>query len=118
MNCVKMKYKIGDTVKVSADKLITQKCPFCVGKGYRFIEGNKLYCQNCDEGKIVYRSTEQYEVDGTVIGFRMVAKMDNEDEDDENIRPEDGIYYEEEYFVTVPEGFVGYGTYNISKIRR
>lgn len=35
---IKAKYKIGDIVKVRADKKIITTCPFCEGKGFKMID--------------------------------------------------------------------------------
>ena len=71
---IQTKYSVGDHVLVKANKRITITCPFCNGLGHRIIEGEKFYCQNCDEGTINQRALERVQVEGIITGFRYEYK--------------------------------------------
>ena len=122
---IRTKYSTGDHVKVKADKKIKIKCPFCNGENYKVIEGNKLYCQNCEDGELISRSDEKEEVEGIIVGLRYEERtLEDADIQDEN----DKEYYTKvtdksavlvEYFVNLLDNeHWGKGTYEESQIIR
>ena len=119
---IKTKYRIGDKVKVYADKMLFSECPFCNGMGYRIIqtEGSddgKRYCQNCDgEGQYKTRLDDNELVEGVITGMHIDVMTEEEDEFDDASFVEDGLAVAIDYYVNTPETHWGYGTYKEKQI--
>lgn len=125
---IKTRYNIGDRVRVKADKLVTIPCPFCQGQFKRNVNGLTLYCQNCNEGQLTSVAKNSLRtVDGKITGIRVCidptwgTHMEFIDEasykDMKKLDPDfdrdDSLV---EYFVDVPKGYQGKGTYDGDEI--
>lgn len=117
---IETKYNVGEKVKVYVDEKVICDCPFCNGEGYKIINDDKLYCQNCDNGKMSFRRNNRILAEGTITGFRYTVNTNGVDEYDdiEDYAKVDGNEtHEIEYFVEVDENkYYGNGTYNENKI--
>lgn len=124
---IKAKYKIGDIVKVRADKKIITTCPFCEGKGFKMIddfdnEGNpskkKRYCQNCEgNGQYETRSNKIEVIEGVVKGMHIDIIKKEEDEFEEAAYTDENMAIMIDYYVNTPdETHYGYGTYREKQI--
>lgn len=119
---IQTKYSIGDKVMVKADKMIIKTCPFCDGVGYRMVEQEKLYCQNCDDGLLKTRSSESEFVEGAVKKIMVSVERNidiEEDEFDEYVDIDADRKALVEYYINLDDedNYWGYGTYNQNRIK-
>ena len=115
------KYSIGEHVLVKADKKIKVPCPFCDGKGYRIVNFERLYCQNCEDGELIQRSCERCFVEGVITGF-FYEQKNRKDVDEDYLEDFNKVTDEDvtliEYYVDVPDDYYGNGTYNEDTIKK
>ena len=117
----KIDFIIGEKVKVMADPVTRMTCPFCKGNTKIVLpKGKELFCQNCDNGVLTNRDTDNRQlVDGVVTGFRIEGKTEESEDDEWWYGAEEGeIGVRQEYFVEVPKDFWSDGTYESSKIQK
>lgn len=117
------KYSVGEKVLVMADIKTKTKCPFCNGKNFLLINNEQIYCQNCDDGELVFRSNERVQTIGTIKGLMYDIRTENIDDIDEISEYEDfvkvdgNITHQVEYYVDVDDNkFYGNGTYRENQI--
>lgn len=115
---IKTKFSVGDKVRVLADPIIKTTCPFCKGKKSVKIDGETLYCQNCDDGVLINRMSNQRQlVEGVVTGIKLDVKtIDSEDDEWWYEGSEGELGVREEYCVSVSEGYWSDGTYEAKKV--
>ena len=114
------KYSIGDKVLVMVDRKVKKICPFCNGKSKVELDNQILYCQNCEDGEIIYRPYERVKAEGIITGLNYNIRTEYEevtisDYPDERTRAK--LVHEVEYYVDVDENkYFGNGTYSEDKI--
>lgn len=115
---IKTKFSVGDKVRVLADPIIKTTCPFCKGKKSVEIDGETLYCQNCDDGVFINRMSNQRQlVEGVVTGIKLDVKtIDSEDDEWWYEGSEGELGVREEYCVSVSEGYWSDGTYEAKEV--
>lgn len=120
---IKTKYNLGDRVLVSADLILRQTCPFCEGKGFRTLQGTdfKFYCQNCKDGQLVTRTSNNRQlVEGIITKVVVETKKVDCEDDEWWYNAEEGqIGQHVEYAVDIvdSENFYGNGMYDEDKIK-
>lgn len=117
------RYSVGEKVLVMADIKTRIKCPFCNGKNFLLINNEQIYCQNCDDGELVFRSNERVQTIGTIKGLMYDIRTENIDDIDEISEYEDfvkvdgNITHQVEYYIDVDDNkFYGNGTYRENQI--
>lgn len=120
---IKTKYSLGDRVLVPADLILRQTCPFCEGKGFRTLQGTdfKFYCQNCKDGQLVTRTSDNRQlVEGIITKVVVETKKVDCEDDEWWYKAEEGqIGQHVEYAVDIvdSENFYGNGMYDEDKIK-
>lgn len=113
------KYSVGEKVLVMADIKTKTKCPFCNGKGFLLTNNEKLYCQNCYDGQLIFRSNKRVQTVGTIKGLMYDIRTENIDDinDEDFVKIDGDITHQIEYYIDVDDNkFYGNGTYRENQI--
>lgn len=107
------KFNIGDRVKVMARKRKKVKCPFCNGNYEQEVDGDILYCANCDEGIMSYNVNDELTT-GTIYGMHVELRKKETDEDDyyDNTYATEEGYKNVDYYISSDDEDLCIGTVN------